>query len=237
MRRRKRWGKLPLQPHASVDDLRKTPCIYILAGTNGGGKSSIAGATIPQWLGYYNPDEAARRLRIASAGMTEEEASSAAWEAGVNALERAIKDRASFALETTLGGQTITSLLEKAFLQGVEVRVWYVGLSSPELHIVRVRARVARGGHDVPESWIRSRYHSSPKNLIQLLPRLTELRVYDNSEDADPNTGATPVPKPILHIREGAIIEVCDPPQVPQWAQPIVAAAEKAFLRSPGPRT
>jgi predicted ABC-type ATPase len=69
------------------------------------------------------------------------------------------------------------------------VRVWYVGLSSPELHIARVRARVAKGGHDIPEPRIRERYDASRLNLIRLLPRLSELWVYDNSVEADPDAG------------------------------------------------
>ena len=65
----------------------------------------------------------------------------------------------------------MTALLERALAVGLEVRVWYVGLSSPELHLARVRARVAKGGHDIPEAQVRARYDSSRLNLIRLLPR------------------------------------------------------------------
>ena len=64
-----------------------------------------------------------------------------------------------------------------------------MGLASTELHIARVRSRVARGGHDIPEEKIRERYARSLLNLILVLPKLTELRVYDNSHEADPHTG------------------------------------------------
>ena len=41
--------------------LRESACIYVIAGVNGGGKSSLAGATIRELGGlYYNPDEVAR---------------------------------------------------------------------------------------------------------------------------------------------------------------------------------
>ena len=95
----------------------------------------------------------------------------------------------TFAFETTLGGKTITALLERALGAGGEVRIWYVGLSTPELHLARVRARVARGGHDIPEAQIRARYDASRLNLIRMLPHLTELRVYDNSVEAVPQHG------------------------------------------------
>jgi hypothetical protein len=67
--------------------------------------------------------------------------------------------------------------------------MWFVGLSSAELHMARVRSRVARGGHDIPEERIRERYDRSRINLIELMPRLTELKVYDNSFEADPHAG------------------------------------------------
>jgi predicted ABC-type ATPase len=52
---------------------------------------------------------------------------------------------------------------------GIEVRIWFVGLSSPELHVQRVRLRVARGGHDIPEETIRERYDRSRINLIEMI--------------------------------------------------------------------
>src|SRR5207248_2724258 len=152
---------------------------------------------------------------------------SAAWHQGKRLLERAINERLSFAFETTLGGHTIAASLEDALLAGLEVRIWYVALNTPELHIERVRARVARGGHDIPEEKIRDRYHQSRLNLIHLLPKLTELLVYDNSADADPLTGVTPEPILIVHLLRGKIQSSCDPALVPDWAKPIWMAAMK----------
>jgi len=201
-------------------------CIYVLAGTNGAGKSSIGGAAIRErGADYFNPDEATRRIRLANPGISEREANSAAWHEGKRLLEDAIAKRSTFAFETTLGGETITGLLLRALAEGVEVRIWYVGLATPELHIARVRARVARGGHDIPENRIRQRFEHSRINLIRLLPQLTELRLLDNSTDADPATGAAPTPLLVLHVVEGKIAAMCDIADVPTWAKPIVAAA------------
>jgi predicted ABC-type ATPase len=108
---------------------------------------------------------------------------------------------------------------------GVEVRIWYPGLESAELHIARVRARVAKGGHDIPESKIRERYEQSRLNLIRLMPALAELRIYDNSEEADPEAGAAPEPRLILHMRGAAIVESCALEEVPEWTKPLMAVA------------
>jgi predicted ABC-type ATPase len=202
--------------------------IYVLAGTNGAGKSSIGGAMIlREGATYFNPDEAARKILAANKGITQEVANSAAWDQGRRLLERAISERLDFAFETTLGGRTITRLLEVALSQGTELRVWYVGLNSLELHIERVKARVAGGGHDIPEGKIRERYDQSRRNLIKLLPKLTELWVYDNSEKADPATGAAPEPKLILHMEDQKIVATGDLAAAPEWAKAILVEAIK----------
>ena len=157
------------------------PCVYVLAGTNGAGKSSVGGAAIREkGAGYFNPDEATRRIRAANPHISERDANIAAWQEGKRLLEEAIARRLVFAIETTLGGETIATLLLRALAEGLEVRMWYVALATPELHIARVRARVAGGGHDIPEHTIRERYDRSRVNLIRLLPHPTELRVFDN---------------------------------------------------------
>ncbi len=182
---------------------------------------------LAQGAEYFNPDEAANLILAANPGITQAEANSAAWAQGKQLLERAITERLNFAFETTLGGHTIPALLDAALSAGVKVRMWYVGLSSADLHIARVRARVAKGGHDIPESRIRDRYDRSRLNLIQLMPRLTELRVYDNSDEADPDAGATPQPKLLLHMAGGRIVSSCNLELTPEWAKPILGAAIK----------
>ena len=176
---------------------------------------------------YFNPDEATARILAANPDISTAYANSAAWHQGKRLLERAIAERLDFAFETTLGGHTISALLHEALAAGIEVRMWFVGLSSPELHMARVRSRVARGGHDIPEEKIRERYDRSRINLIELMPRLTELRVFDNSFDADPHSGHSPQPTVILHLAEGKILKMVELSKTPQWAKAVVAAALK----------
>lgn len=207
---------------------QRPPRIYVLAGVNGAGKSSIGGAAFRQFGGdYYNPDEAARALIAADPALSQAEANGAAWREGARLLRRAIEQRLDFAFETTLGANTIPRLLAQAGSQGIHIQVWYVGLSNPELHIERVQARVRRGGHDIPEPDIRRRYEHSRLNLIALLPSLTALRVYDNSADADPAEGRRPSPVLVLHMERGRILNPRDLARTPNWAKPIVAAALK----------
>ncbi len=205
-----------------------SPCIWVLAGTNGAGKSSIGGAFLRQTGGnYFNPDEVARRILAATPGLTQADANSQAWMAGVRQLEAAIRTRCDYYFETTLGGESITRHLEAALADGLDVRIWYVGLESAELHLARVAARVSKGGHDIPETDIRRRFDDSRINLIRLIPVLTELVVYDNSTEADPARGKLPLPRLCLHLERGQILAPSDLTSTPDWAKPIVAAAIK----------
>lgn len=207
---------------------RPAPRIYVLAGVDGAGKSSIAGAAFRQSGGqYFNPDEAARELKSRRAGLSQAAANGAAWQQGRRLLERAIAERLDYAFESTLGASTLPALLTQAAGKGFEVRIWYAGLASPEQHLARVRARVARGGHDIPEADIRRRYEHSRLNLIALLPHLAALRVYDNSAEADPAAGKLPHPRLVLHLEGGRIMNPQALARTPAWARPIVAAALK----------
>ncbi len=109
--------------------------------------------------------------------------------------------------------------------KGYEVHVWYAGLSSPELHLARVKSRVRKGGHDIAEADIRRRYEHRRLNLIDLLPHLAALRVYDNSANADPAKGMAPAPVLVLHLERGKLLNAADLPNTPGWAKPLVAAA------------
>jgi predicted ABC-type ATPase len=220
----------------------------VLAGCNGAGKSSIGGAALGQsGVEFFNPDEAARRIAAANAArhpsLSQAHINAAAWNEGLRLLRRAIDERANFAFETTLGGKTMTALLEQAAQAGLAVHVWFVGLTDVELHIDRVRRRVAKGGHDIPVAKIRERFENGRVNLIRLLPQLTELHMYDNSAEADPDTGATPLPRLLVHCRERRILSPTKLQTLleatPAWAKPIAAACIKLHLaqRRPTRRT
>ncbi|MCM3902957.1 MAG: zeta toxin family protein [Pyrinomonadaceae bacterium] len=212
---------------------RPRPSVYVIAGVNGAGKSSVAGETLRQvGADYYNPDEAARKFLAANPTLTQTEANSAAWHEGVRLLKRAIGEQLDFAFETTLGANTIPRLLKKAANAGVEIYVWYLGLDGAELHIARVKSRVARGGHDISEADIRRRYEQSRLNLIDLLPVLRALRMFDNSAEADPAGGKTPKPILVLSMERGKILGPRDLTHTPGWAKPIVAAALKLTRKS-----
>lgn len=209
--------------------------IFVLAGVNGAGKSSIGGEMLQKkGVANHNPDLHARRIRELSPHVGIDGANAQAWSFGRNALESAIRSGGNFAFETTLGGSTITDILIAGAMAGTQVHVWYAGLATPELHIRRVKARVRRGGHDIPEGMIRARFDSSRANLIRLIPHLQFLRVLDNSAEAQPEAGKRPAPLLLLQMtrNNGRVqAQVFNAEQMPQWAKPVVAAARRQMIR------
>lgn len=207
---------------------QRRPFVFVLAGVNGAGKSSVGGSLLAEHgLGWYNPDSYAREL-VARLGIEVAEANGRAWQYGRDELARALEEGRSFAFETTLGARSIPDLLARA-ARTHEVVMIYCGLRSPEQHLARVRLRVVHGGHDIPEAKIRERWTASRLNLIRLLPAIAHLQVFDNSTDADARGN---IPDPVLvlevvreQVRFPAALDAQTLAGTPEWARPIVQAA------------
>ncbi len=202
------------------------PVLYVLAGVNGAGKSSVGGHLLERaGLTWFNPDAFARELRAAIV-CEQAEANAAAWHEGMRRLDAALAGGAHDAFETTLGGNTVPARIAAAS-DTHDVLMWFCGLSSPELHITRVAARVRAGGHDIPEAKIRERYPAALQNLIALLPHIAHLQVYDNSAQAAPGE-AIPDPLRVAELRSGALTwpaELATLRRTPEWAKPVLEAA------------
>lgn len=204
------------------------PVLYVLAGVNGAGKSSIGGHLLTRaGLSWFNPDTFAREL-IEAAGCDPESANAHAWAEGIRRLDDAVAARRSYAFETTLGGRTVAARIRAAAATH-DVIVWFCGLDSPERHLARVRARVLRGGHDIPEAKIRARYPQAQRNLIALMPHLSHLTVHDNSTEAAIGE-AVPDPVLVLELERGRLMypSATDPAalgRTPAWAKALVEAA------------
>ena len=214
----------------------RRPVLYVLAGVNGAGKSSIGGQLLhAQGVPWFNPDTFARELR-AELHCPQEDANSQAWQEGMRRLDNALRTGASFAFETTLAGRTVPARIHDAAATH-DVLVWFAGLDQPERHIARVALRVAAGGHDISEATIRARYPAALANLIALMPVITHLQVYDNSRDV---ARGKPIPDPVLvlEVGKGTVTfprSKAALARTPEWAKPLVEAALEMGEAHPRP--
>jgi len=151
--------------------MKDKPKVVVFAGPNGSGKSTITnGYTI---VGVYVNADDIKRHR----GCSDLEA---AQEAEL-LRESLVSARRDFTFETVLSTERNIKLLEKAKSLGYYIESVFVLTADADLNVRRVKARVAKGGHDVPEDKIRSRYHKSLQSLKALAALSDECLVIDNT--------------------------------------------------------
>ena len=133
------------------------PMMYIISGCNGSGKTTASYSMLPGILDvreFVNSDEFAKSFSPFSPGV----ASVTASRYMLRKMDYLFSRRADFCLETTLATRSLLKVISGAREQGYFVTVTYLWLSSADLAVQRVAARVATGGHDIPEATIRRRY-------------------------------------------------------------------------------
>ena len=140
------------------------PSFTLVAGPNGSGKTTLTryGRESFQQLSVLDPD--AIQQGLVSTGR----ATGLAIDAGRAVLKLAdefLLRRESFILETTLSGNTHIRMAKRAQEAGFTFVFIYVGTESVEINLQRVRQRVLKGGHDVPEEDQRRRYSRSMENM------------------------------------------------------------------------
>ncbi len=160
----------------------KNPRCIVLGGINGAGKTTSSRTILAETLRvmtFVNADVIAQGI----AGFDPDSANLAASRIMLERLHELAAQRADFAFETTMSGQTTASWLETLRVSGYSVQLHYFWLASADLAVSRVAHRVTRGGHHVPEATVRRRYRQSIQNFFQLYrPALSRWQVYDNSQ-------------------------------------------------------
>lgn len=94
---------------------------------------------------------------------------------------RLLEARASFTLETVMSHPGKVALLEQAQRLGYRTYLYFIATDDPEINVSRVKTRVQRGGHAVPEDKIIKRYHASLGLLMDAIRHTNRAYVFDNS--------------------------------------------------------
>lgn len=130
------------------------PTAILVAGANGAGKTTFARQFLPllhPGVPFMNADEIQR-----------ESSEFAAPIAASRELLRRISaeelSKADFAVETTLSSRTYIGRVKRWKASGYHTVLHFIEVPSADFAVARVRARVASGGHDIPEPDIRRRF-------------------------------------------------------------------------------
>lgn len=159
------------------------PVLHLLCGPNGAGKSSYVHDVLEPSTGlpFINADEIAAELWPSS---QVEHVYDAAKIAEERRRERIAKG-SSFITETVFSHSSKIDLVSDAVDAGYLVHL-HVVMVPVELTVQRVRERVCRGGHDVPEHKIRDRYERLWSHIYQAIRLADEAEVFDNSRAGTP---------------------------------------------------
>ena len=157
------------------------PIAYIIAGSNGAGKTTFAMEFLPKIAGcrnFINADLIAR-------GLSPLDVDAAAMDAGrlfLRQVRNQITSGNDFAFETTLSGLAYVRLLKDMKRQGYELRLYYLWIPTLQLALKRIEERVRRGGHNIPANVARRRYGKGLINLFRHYMALVDYcAVFDNS--------------------------------------------------------
>ena len=191
-----------------------SPKFWIVAGPNGSGKSSLYSESEIEDFGgsvwIINPDTLAARIRQVEA-LDLFNANLEAVKRIYSWLEASIDAHQTVGVETVLSTDKYRKLVVLAKTRGFDVRLIYVLLRSAQLNIDRIKMRVAKGGHDVPEDKVIERRARSLAQLPWFLDQADQAWLFDNS-DASPRLIGTKS-KGVITLDKDALPEIAQAAQ------------------------
>lgn len=145
----------------------------IIGGVNGCGKSSLTGCLKRERtdLGRIIDVD---RLNAQYGNIVE------GGKAAVQEITHCLELGVNFTQETTLSGVRTMKTARRARELGYYIRLYYVGLNSAQESLERIRNRVRKGGHNIPEADVVRRYQRRFHDLAGILPYCDEAVFYDN---------------------------------------------------------
>lgn len=127
--------------------------------------------------------------------------------------KKLLMEKKRFSFETVFSHPGKLDIMNQAALAGYKVYLYFVSTESPEINKFRVLARKLKGGHDVPEDKIVSRYYRSLDLLYDAAQHSYQTFFFDNSVDAAEF-------KMFAHFKKRGDRKIWDrinPDDVPEW--------------------
>jgi predicted ABC-type ATPase len=137
--------------------------MLVVAGPPGSGKSTLYPVT-SLGIDAFNIDDRCAQLVGSYRAIPRRVRDAVAAECR-SFIEMHIRERRSFAVETTLRTDAALKQAAAARAVGFLTEMRFVGTDSAEVNIERIKQRAQSGGHAASESEIRSTYDASIENL------------------------------------------------------------------------
>ena len=163
----------------------KNKNVYIIAGPNGSGKTTFARTFLPEYAKcdrFINAD-------LIATGLSTFSPQQVAIKSGKLVLEQ-IKEYSNngvdFGFETTMSGVTYLKYFKMLKEKGYKIHIYFLWIPSSQLAIVRVKDRVAQGGHNVPIADIRRRFERSTEKFFNQYRLLADQWMLFNNSESKP---------------------------------------------------
>lgn len=98
----------------------------------------------------------------------------------IRRIENCLNNGISFTQESTLSGFRTAQTAARAKQDGYTVRLFYVGLDTPEESLARIANRVKRGGHNIGTEDVLRRFAGRWEAVSKVLPYCDEAHFFDN---------------------------------------------------------
>lgn len=163
-----------------------SPNVYIVAGPNGAGKTTFSREFLPQYAdckNFVNAD-------LIAAGLSPFSPESVAIHAGrlvLEEIDRLANQEIDFGLETTLSGRSYIGLIRRLKNRGYKVHIYFLWVPTDDITLSRVKERVLKGGHDVPEADVRRRFNRSIENFLNHYRPLADSWILFNNSKLPPS--------------------------------------------------
>ncbi len=159
----------------------KRPNLYVMAGPNGAGKTTFAKKFLP----YFADCKEFINADYIAAGLSPFDPSVWEWRAGrvmLDQIQMMGTKKQSFGFESTLSGKAYGRLLKIMKNKGYRITIIFLWVKTPDLAVARVKDRVEKGGHDIPEAVVRRRFYRGLKNFFEIYAKLAHSwMLVDNS--------------------------------------------------------
>jgi predicted ABC-type ATPase len=180
------------------------PSVVILAGPNGAGKSTAAPDLLHGALEvseFVNADVIARGL----SAFNPDSVAIAAGRVMLARIQDLAEQQVNFAFETTLASRSLAPRIRDLLASGYAIHLVFLWLSSADLAVQRVAARVAAGGHNVPEHTVRRRYRAGIRNFFGVYQPIVTSWALFNASGPEPTLVAERVESQSLRVYDSTI--------------------------------